>query len=140
MNVEAWGPLAALAGVIVGWLAGRGKNRADAASVIQDAALELVQPLRADLREVRGELTVYRERVGALERQERDTLHLLATHAGWDMALATAARSAGVAVPDMPPLFPPSRAERTRATDRQPLPAPGRWPTADQETRRAAGA
>lgn len=92
-------------------------QRADAASTISHTALDLVQPLRDEMRELRGEAKVYQERVRSLERQEREHAQVLSLHAAWDMAVAQAARAAGIDIGPMPGLFPPRRAERTRATD-----------------------
>jgi len=125
VSSAAWGFLAALAssGVLVALLAppyvrraAAAKalhDRAQAAAVLNETALELVQPLRDELKELRGELKVYQERVRSLERQEREHAQLLAGHAAWDLLAAQSSQQ----LPPAPPLFPPRRDERTRATD-----------------------
>ncbi len=98
----------------------RRRIKADTASVLNDTALELVVPLREQIREMRGEINSYRQRIGMLERREREIITAMGRHAAWDMLAQAAIIANKLEVQDMPPLFPQSmdmRQERTRATD-----------------------
>ncbi len=98
----------------------RRRNRADTAQILNDAALDLVVPLREQIKELRGEVAVYRQRVGMLERREREMVAALSAHAAWDILAQAAVIANKLEVSPMPPLFPPSSQrveERTRAED-----------------------
>lgn len=98
----------------------RKRIKADTASVLNDTALELVVPLREQIKEMRGEINEYRRRVGQLERREREIITAMSQHAAWDMLAQAAILANKLEVHEMPPLFPQSfdlRNERTRAED-----------------------
>lgn len=98
----------------------RKRNKADTAAVLNETALELVAPLREEIRELRGEVTSYRQRIGSMERQQRESQRTLNDHAVWDGAIQAALTAAGVDFhQEMPPLYPDygTREERTRAED-----------------------
>ncbi len=100
----------------------RRRIKADTASVLNETALELVVPLREQIKEMRGEINSYRERVGMLERREREIITAMSRHAAWDMLAQAAIIANHLEIHDMPPLFPQSmdnRVERTRASDYQ---------------------
>ncbi len=100
----------------------RRRIKADTASVLNETALELVVPLREQIKEMRGEINAYRDRIGMLERREREIITAMSRHAAWDMLAQAAIIANKLEVQDMPPLFPQSmdaRAERTRSTDYQ---------------------
>ena len=99
---------------------GRKRNRADTAAVLNETALDLIVPLREQIKEMRGELDFSRQRIGSLERREREILEALSQHAAWDMVVRATVTAANVEVPEMPPLYPSSltrREEFTRADD-----------------------
>lgn len=96
----------------------RRRQRADTAAVLNETALELVVPLRGEIKELRGEITAYRQRIGILERRERELIQTLAVHAAWDMQALSMITAAGLELPALPALFPQtSHRERTRAED-----------------------
>ncbi len=100
----------------------RRRIKADTASVLNETALELVVPLREQIREMRGEINSYRDRIGMLERREREIITAMSRHAAWDMLAQAAIIANKLEVQEMPPLFPQSmepRAERTRSSDYQ---------------------
>jgi hypothetical protein len=100
----------------------RRRIKADTASVLNETALELVVPLREQIKEMRGEINTYRERIGMLERREREIITAMSRHAAWDMVAQAAILANKLEIHEMPPLFPQSmegRAERTRSTDYQ---------------------
>ncbi len=98
----------------------RRRNKADTAAVLNETALELVSPLREEIRELRGEVTAYRQRIGGMERQQREAMQALNEHAVWDGAVMAALHESGAKFDrPMPPLHPDygTREERTRAED-----------------------
>jgi hypothetical protein len=98
----------------------RKRNKADTAAVLNETALELVAPLREEIRELRGEVTAYRHRIGGMERQQREAQAILNDHAVWDGAVMAALAESGAKFDKpMPPLHPDygTREERTRAED-----------------------
>lgn len=108
-----------LVGAFAAWWA-RGKTRADAASTVTDAALKLISPQTERIARLEEAVAEYQQRVGALERRERESIAALSTHAEWDAALVVLAAQANISVPPMPPLFPfggQGFSARTRATD-----------------------
>ena len=76
-------------------------NEADAATKITDAALKLLQPVQREVSELRG-------RVGQLESDARTQHMLLVEHSVWDHLALARMRDAGVELPPVPPLFPPT--------------------------------
>lgn len=62
-------PVLAALGGLIGWVSGRAKRKADVTQVVTATALDLIQPLRDQLAELRAEVKQWRERVGILERQ-----------------------------------------------------------------------
>ena len=60
---QIWASIVALAGVVAGWLGRKSNNRADAAAVLTDGALKIVQ-------ELQEELSTLRIRMAALERKQ----------------------------------------------------------------------
>lgn len=75
-------------------------TEADAASKLTETALTLVQPLQAQVSELRG-------RVGQLESDQRTQHMLLVEHSVWDHLALARMNESGVALPPIPPLFPP---------------------------------
>lgn len=91
------------------------KVEADAASQLTDVALRLVQPLSAELTALRSAHATTQARVGQLESDQRTQHMLLVEHSVWDhLALARMA-DAGVELPAIPPLFPPTAPAPTAA-------------------------
>jgi len=83
-------------------------SEADAAGKITDAALKLMEPLQTEVsRQSRltGELHT---RVGQLESDARTQHMLLVEHSVWDHLALARIKDAGVDLPPIPPLFPPS--------------------------------
>lgn len=60
------GALGAAIGSIIQWLTNRRKLSADAASVISRTAIELLDPMRAELDAARGEIRTLRHRISEL--------------------------------------------------------------------------
>lgn len=54
---------------IITAFATRGKTRADAAAVVTDSAVDLLKPLRDEIREIRSRLTAVEEQLRAEERR-----------------------------------------------------------------------
>ena len=61
---QVWASLVAFSGVVAGWLGRKSNNRADAAAVLTDEALKIVQ-------ELQEELGILRMRMAALEGEQR---------------------------------------------------------------------
>ncbi len=98
----------------------RKRNKADTAAVLNETALDLVVPLREQIKELRAELRTHRQQVGMLERREREFMAALGKHAMWDVMAQAALMGAQIELRDeMPPLYPEfqAREERTRAED-----------------------
>ncbi len=98
----------------------RKRNKADTAAVLNETALDLVVPLREQIKEMRGEQEFSRQRIASLERREREILEALSSHAAWDMIARATMQAAQVEIPEMPPLYPSSlsrREEFTRVDD-----------------------
>lgn len=98
----------------------RKRSKADTAAVLNETALDLVAPLRAELKEVRTELKMYRQQVGMLERREREFMANLGAHAQWDVLAQAALLGREIELPEMPPLYPTfstRKQERTRQED-----------------------
>lgn len=123
MNAEAWLILigailgSSVVTALINGLWQRGKAKADTLSVLNQTALDLVTPLRDQLKAQQVELEGHRQRVGMLERRERESAELMAAHYAWDVLAVAALSSHQHDLPEMPPLFPASRRERTRADD-----------------------
>jgi hypothetical protein len=99
----------------------RKRSRADTAAVLNETALDLVAPLRSEIKELRGEVRIYRQRVGMLERREREFMQALGKHAAWDIMAQAALMGAQIELHDeMPPIYPEFHSrggERTRSED-----------------------
>lgn len=96
----------------------RRRNRADTAAVLNATALDLVVPLREQIKELRGEVASYRHRLGVLERREREMMTALAQQNNWAVTVQALLLSNKIEFPPMPPLAQPSSVDmRTRAED-----------------------
>ncbi len=125
MDAVAWGALIAavlssgLLTAVANNVWSRRRNRADTAAVLNETALELVVPLKEEIKELRGEVKVYRQQVGVLERRNREVMQQLGTHGAWDVLAQSLIVAHHLDIAPMPPLYPVSnvRGERTRAGD-----------------------
>lgn len=92
---------------------GKRKQHADAAQVVNQAAVVILEPLYREIARLE-------KKVGALERRERELTQTLQMHAAWDYMAVARMREAGVTLEDIPPLYPPARPEYTRREDDPP--------------------
>jgi hypothetical protein len=146
--VPAWMQfVAALTTVLGAFLGGgfwmRGKIRAEAAKlraeadhqraasarVITDTTVVLLEPLQREVIRLaaRAEaadtmIDEYRQRVGGLERRERELPAAIAPHSEWDLFMLALLAQHNIAHPPMPPILPAAAHrrsdERTRVSDR----------------------
>ncbi len=125
MTAETWGALIAavlgsgLLTAVTNNVWQRRRARADTAAVLNETALELVVPLKEEIKELRGEVRVVRQQNGIMARQLREYQAAHALHQAWDISAQAALMTHGVELPPMPPLAPTFqiRGERTRAED-----------------------
>lgn len=65
---QVWASLVAFSGVLTGWLGRKSNNRADAAAVLTDEALKIVQELQEELASLRLRMAV----LEGEQRKERE--------------------------------------------------------------------
>jgi hypothetical protein len=90
---QVWASLTAALGVVAGWLGRRPNNKADAAAVLTDGALRIVQELQEELRDLRLRMNL----LEGEQRNEREWCDIRINQ------LVKSMHAEGIDVPPPPP-------------------------------------
>lgn len=122
-----WGVVIAVLGIVVGsgalgiWIKGmfdRKSVGANAQSVLNAAAVQMLAPLQGELARVTTKLEAAENLLDMLQRREREWLQQISDHTAWDYTMISDLRQLGGNPPPVPTLHPPARHDRTRRSDR----------------------
>lgn len=99
------GPGIGFAGLVTGGIFARGKNKADAHSIVIADTNSYAQSVRSELDQERARGDRQDERIAALERREKARDELARQHLRWDWRMIRHLADKGIEVEDPPSLF-----------------------------------